>query len=85
MVARGDPREMNDEQTHVITRRDLHDLMNRVAVIKGYAQLLERQMMVAPIDHDRASRRVTTLRSEIERLEKILIDLPARFVAEQDG
>lgn len=68
MVARGEPPTFDDDREHVITRGDIHNIRNRVAVIKGYTQLLERQL--ATSDDDRAKRRVATLAAEVERLEE---------------
>ncbi len=61
---------MTDDE-HVITRGDLHNLTNRVAVIKGYAKLLERQMQESA-SYERAVRRLAVLRDEIDRLEEMV-------------
>lgn len=66
---------MDTDSTHLVTHRDLHDLRNRVAVIKGFAQLLERQLIAAPDRDDRVSRRIGILRAEIERLEELVAGL----------
>ena len=78
MVARGEPHEMDDDGQHVITRTNLHDLRNRVAAIKGFAQLLERQIGAAPSQDGRLVHRVTALRLEIERLEEAVAGLSSQ-------
>lgn len=66
---------MDDAGQQVITRRDLHELRNRVAAIKGFSQLLERQITAAPVQDGRMVRRIAALRLEIERLEEAVAGL----------
>ncbi len=66
---------MDDDDLRVITRVGLHDLRNRVATVKGLAQLLERQISTASPDDERLSRRITALRIEIDRLAEVVAGL----------
>jgi nitrogen-specific signal transduction histidine kinase len=68
---------MRDRYRHVgaISDRQLHDLKNRLAVIKGMSQLLARQVRKSDWDHARITARVDHLEGEIVRLEALVNEL----------
>lgn len=70
MVARNDPPTPDGDRDIVITRRDIHNLKNCVAVIKGYTQLLQRQLTSS--GDERLIRRIAALDAEVERLEDVV-------------
>jgi nitrogen-specific signal transduction histidine kinase len=55
-----------------VSSTQIHDLKNRLTVVKGIAQLLGRQLRRADWQHDRIVDRVELLQREIERLEVML-------------
>ena len=61
------------ERVGTITSAQIHDLKNRLTVIKGVAQLLGRQVRRADWEQDRIVARVDQLQQEIIRLE-LMID-----------
>jgi nitrogen-specific signal transduction histidine kinase len=60
-------------RVYEVSSNQLHDVRNRLTVVKGIAQLLARQIDRADWQRDRIARRVDSLQSEIDELE-VMID-----------
>ena len=67
----------NNERYLSVSSTQVHDLKNRLTVIKGVAQLLGRQVQRADWEQGRIIERVDSLQSEIVRLEGMINGLSA--------
>lgn len=65
----------SDNGARIVSREQVHDLKNRLTVIKGMAQLLGRQVQRADWERDRIIQRVEGLQIEIGKLEEMIEDL----------
>lgn len=63
------------ERFSTISSTQVHDLKNRLTVIKGVSQLLSRQVRRADWEQDRIIQRVDHLQQEVVRLEILVNDL----------
>lgn len=63
------------ERFATISSTQVHDLKNRLTVIKGVSQLLSRQVRRADWEQDRIIQRVDHLQQEVVRLEMLVNDL----------
>jgi nitrogen-specific signal transduction histidine kinase len=68
-----------------VSSAQLHDVKNRLTVVKGIAQLLSRQIDRSDWQRDRISRRVDTLQTEIDELEVMIDALKHGVTADPDG
>lgn len=66
-----EPEHVNDG----LAQEQIHDLKNRLTVVKGLAQLLERQVRRDDWQRDRILARVDSLQLEISRLESLMDDM----------
>lgn len=65
----------HNDQYRTVTASEIHDLRNRLTVVKGIAQLLVRQVRRADWQRDQLAERVGILHDEILRLELMLNDV----------
>ncbi len=61
-----------DNGARIVSRGQIHDIKNRLTVIKGMAQLLGRQVQRADWERDRIVQRVDGLQIEIGKLEEMI-------------
>ena len=64
-----------DADARIVSRAQIHDLKNRLTVVKGMAQLLGRQVRRADWERDRIIQRVDGLQKEVDKLEAMIEDL----------
>lgn len=78
------PRDGCMDDTRTFSRSEIHDLKNRLTVVKGMTQLLGRQVQRDEWDRDRIILRVDNLQDEIRKLEMMIDGLrqPSPSVAE---
>lgn len=63
----------------------LHDLRNRLTVVKGVAQLLDRQVRRDDWEREKIIARVDKLQDEIARLEQLIDDYESDGGADGSG
>jgi signal transduction histidine kinase len=61
-----------------VSSAQVHDLKNRLTVIKGIVQLLGRQVRRSELDRDRLEERVNSLQDEVIRIEILINDIGYR-------
>lgn len=59
---------------HPMTRTQIHDIKNRLTVVKGIAQLLDRQARRDDWHRDKMVSRIDQLQVEIRALEQVIED-----------
>lgn len=65
----------NPERIIPVSSHQLHDVKNRLTVIKGVAQLLHRQVSRADWEQPRVQARVERLQQEVLELEHLIAGL----------
>lgn len=66
------------EMPRTVSADQVHELKNRLTVLKGIAQLLARQVRRPELDRDRLEERVASLQNEVARLELLINDIARR-------
>jgi nitrogen-specific signal transduction histidine kinase len=77
--------DSDDGRLLSINRSQLHDVKNRLTVVKGIAQLLARQVRRDDWQRDRILERVETLEREIDSLERTLYSVSNPIALRGDG
>jgi nitrogen-specific signal transduction histidine kinase len=58
------------ESKRVVSSTQIHELKNRLTVIKGISQLLGRQVRRPELQRDQLEERVTRLQDEVDRIRR---------------
>jgi signal transduction histidine kinase len=61
-----------------VTSAQVHELKNRLTVIKGMSQLLGRQLRRPQLERARLDERVSSLQNEVVRLEILVNEISRR-------
>jgi len=66
------------EVPRTVSSAQIHELKNRLTVIKGIGQLLGRQVRRPELERTRLEDRVTCLQNEVVRMEMLISEIARR-------
>lgn len=66
------------ESVRTMSSAQVHELKNRLTVIKGISQLLGRQVRRPVVERDRLEDRVNCLQNEVIRIEMLINEITKR-------